>query len=286
MGTVVGLLLGAGVFCVWWSWWAADTSGSRNENRWSVRTQDLLVNAGASSVTPGALVGTSVGLGALVAILGTGLTGAPAIGACFGLIAGSSPFALVKARARKRAASMRDVWPEAVDNLSSGIRAGLALPEALAQLAERGPEQVRDAFQQFAEDYRTSGRFGSCLDALKARLADPVADRIIEALRITRDVGGTDVGRLLRTLSEFLREDARIRGELEARQSWTINAARLAVAAPWVVLAMLSSQPANAQAYNTGAGVTVLAIGGASTVVAYRLMVRVGRLPVEARVMR
>lgn len=181
---------------------------------------------------------------------------------------------------------MRDVWPEVVDNLASGIRAGLALPEAVAQLADRGPVQVREPFATFAADYRASGRFADSLDALKNRLADPVADRIVEALRITREVGGTDVGRLLRTLSDFLREDARTRGELEARQSWTVSAARLAVAAPWVVLAVLSTRGANAAAYNSATGVTVLVLGGLATVVAYRLMVRLGRLPQEVRVLR
>lgn len=286
MGTVWGLLLGAGVFLVWWSWWAPEERPPGRLDAWRARTQDLLVQAGAPTVTPGALIGASVSLGVVVALVGTGLSGAPVIGACFGLIAARGPFALVAMRASSRRAAMREVWPEAVDHLSSGIRAGLSLPEALGQLGDRGPEAVRPQFRAFAEDYRATGRFGPCLDALKARLADPVADRIVEALRITRDVGGTDVGRLLRTLSEFLREDAHTRGELEARQSWTVNAARLAVAAPWVVLALLASQPDNAAAYNSTAGVTVLAAGGASTILAYRIMVRVGQLPVEERVLR
>src|SRR5699024_11279417 len=80
---------------------------------------------------------------------------------------------------------------------------------------------------EFARDYQASGDFSACLDRLKVRLADPVGDRIVEALRLTRDVGGTDLGALLRTLAGFLREDARTRSELEARQSWTVNAARL-----------------------------------------------------------
>jgi tight adherence protein B len=145
---------------------------------------------------------------------------------------------------------------------------------------------LRPAFTSFAQDFRATGRFEDCLDALKARLADPVADRIVESLRVTREVGGSDLGRVLRTLSAFLREDAHTRGELEARQSWTVNAARLAVVAPWVVLVLLSTRAEAAAAYNSPAGVTVLAFGGLSTVFAYRLMVRVGRLPVEARVMR
>lgn len=109
---------------------------------------------------------------------------------------------------RPRAPIRAAVWPGVFDHLASGIRAGLSLPEALGQLGDRGPVEVREPFLAFAEDYRATGRFGECLDGLKARLADPVADRIVEALRITRDVGGTDLGRLLRTLSGFLREDA------------------------------------------------------------------------------
>ncbi len=286
MSAVLGLTLGAGLLLVWMSFWPKEEGAARLKSGWYERTQDQLIRAGAPGVTPWALVGTSIAVGLVVALFATGASGSPVIGLAFAAISARGPFALVTARAAKRQASMRDVWPEAVDHLASGIRAGLSLPEALSQLGERGPEQLRAPFTAFAEDFRASGRFGDCLDALKARLADPVADRIVEALRITRDVGGTDVGRLLRTLSQFLRDDARTRGELEARQSWTVNAARLAVTAPWLVLALLATRPANAAAYNSPAGVSVLLIGGASTVLAYRIMVRIGKLPQESRVLR
>jgi tight adherence protein B len=124
------------------------------------------------------------------------------------------------------------------------------------------------------------------LDALKARLADPVGDRVVETLRLAREVGGTDLGRLLRTLAGFLRDEARVRGELESRQSWTVNAARLAVAAPWVLLVLLGTRPAAVAAYNTPAGVVVLLFGAIVSLVAYRLMMRIGRLPSESRVLR
>jgi tight adherence protein B len=91
---------------------------------------------------------------------------------------------------------------------------------------------------------------------------------------------------MLRALSTFLREDARTRGELEARQSWTINGARLAAAGPWVVLALLATRSQTASAYNSATGVLVLGAGAACSFVAYRLMVRIGRLPEEERVLR
>jgi tight adherence protein B len=194
--------------------------------------------------------------------------------------------AVLRSRRRRRQRELRELWPEVVDNLASAVRAGLSLPEALSQLGSRGPAALREPFQRFGQDYRATGRFGDCLDRLKAGLADPTGDRIVESLRLAREVGGSELGRLLRTLSAFLRDDVRTRAELESRQTWTINAARLAVAAPWLILAVLSVRPEAVRAYNSAGGVLVLVCGGGLCIVAYRLMLRIARLPGEKRVLR
>ncbi|MGP7960552.1 type II secretion system F family protein [Sanguibacter sp. A247] len=284
MDVVVGLLLGCGLLLVWMACWP--TTGPRTRSRAVGRLADDLAGAGLSGATPASLLAVSAVLGTLVAVGVGAATRALPLAACFGLIAATVPTTVIRARASSRAKEMREVWPEVVDHLVSGVRAGLSLPEALGQLAHRGPVQVRAQFARFATDHRASGRFDESLDDLKARLADPVADRLIESLRITRQVGGTDLGRLLRTLSAFLREDNRTRGELEARQSWTVAGARLAVVAPWVMLALLATRPGTAAAYATAPGAIVLAAGGLACVLAYRAMVRIGRLPTDKRVLR
>lgn len=287
-GVVVGALLGTGLFLVWWSMWPRDEDVVRTptENRVLLRLHDELAQAGYRGVGPvGLLVACGIAF-VLVLAMGTAMIGVPTIALCFAVMAGWTPVAVVRMRARSRRSQLRDLWPDVVDNVTSAVRAGLALPEALAQLAVRGPEELRPAFAEFAGDYRTTGRFNDSLDRLKERLADPVGDRLVESLRIAREVGGSDLGSLLRTLSAFLREDARTRSELETRQSWTVSAARLAVAAPWLVLAFLSTRPESVQAYNTAAGVVVLAVGAAASVVAYQVMIRIGRLPEEGRVLR
>jgi tight adherence protein B len=91
---------------------------------------------------------------------------------------------------------------------------------------------------------------------------------------------------VLRTLSELLRSDARTRSELETRQGWVVNAARLAVAAPWAVLLLLGTQSTTLQAYNSARGSLLLAIGAGVCVVAYRIMLRIARLPEDQRVLR
>ena len=286
MGPLVGLLFGLGVFLVLRSGSAAPARRPRTGPTRAELTHDLLAQAGIEGVTPTQLVTASGVLGLLVALLVFATSQVPLIGLIFGCFAGAVPLLLVRRRRAQRSTELREVWPEAVDNLASGVRAGLSLPEALTQLGDRGPEQLRSAFRRFGEDYRATGRFGESLDRLKSNLADPVGDRVVEALRMAREVGGTDLGRLLRTLSTFLREDARTRAELETRQGWTVNAARLALCAPWAVLLLLASKPNAVDAYSSAAGTVVLLGGAAVSFVAYRLMMRIARLPVERRVLR
>lgn len=287
-GIVVGLLFGTGLFCIWWSFWVRDADpDSQPEPPVLVRRlRDDLVQAGYPTITPRTLLFGCSAAFLLVLLFVYAVVGVPAIAFCFALMAAWAPYALVRMRARKRRNRLRDLWPDAVDNITSAVRAGMSLPEAVSQLGVRGPEELRPAFQAFAQDYRITGRFHDCLDRLKERLSDPVGDRLIESLRIAREVGGSDLGRLLRTLSVFLREDSRTRSELETRQSWTVSAARLAVAAPWIVLAMLSTRPESVQAYSSATGAMVLLGGALVTGVAYWLMLRIGRLPEDERVLR
>ncbi|GAB4099796.1 type II secretion system F family protein [Sinomonas halotolerans] len=283
MAAVLGLLGGIGLFLVWWSFWPMPRRRPRPQR--PGRLAVLIQQAGIQRVTPLGLVLSSAGLGLFVALLFAVVTGAAPVGLCFGLFAAMLPLSLVKWQAARRAAVLRELWPDVVDHLRSAIRAGLSLPEALIQLGYKGPEQLREVFLDFGADYRSGGSFGIALDRLKDRLADPVADRIVEALRLTREVGGSDLGRLLGTLGEFLRESARTRAELEARQSWTVNAARLAVAAPWAVLLLMSTRPEAMAAYASATGMAVLVVGLAVSLFCYRLMLRIGALPQEGRVL-
>ncbi|NWL32424.1 type II secretion system F family protein [Paenarthrobacter nitroguajacolicus] len=282
MAPLLGIVGGLGVFLVWWSAWVEPPVESRRSRP---RGLDLLLmSAGIEKVTGGGLLATCAGFGLFALLAFYVLTGSPPVASCFAIFGSWIPFAAVRWRARKRRTALRQLWPDVVDHLRSAIRAGLALPEALIQLGHNGPEELRELFLDFGADYRAAGNFEAAVNRLKGRLADPVADRIIEALRMTREVGGSDLGRMLGTLSVFLRDSARTRSELEARQSWTINAARLAVAAPWIVLVVMASRPEAMMAFNSGMGAVVLLGGLLISVFCYSVMLRVGALPEDERV--
>ena len=191
----------------------------------------------------------------------------------------------VSGRAARRRAANRAVWPDVVDHLVSSVRAGMSLPDSVSRSLSWGRLDP-GAFAAFAADYGRTGNFVLCLDRLKATLADPIADRILETLRMAREVGGSDVTSVLRGLAGYLREDAALRAEVVARQSWIRNAARLGVAAPWLLLLVLASRPETLVAYDSAAGAALILVGVAVTLVAYRAMVALGRLPEERRWLR
>jgi tight adherence protein B len=283
MGVLVGLGVGIGLMLVWSAFFVPRGRSPKRVGRG--RVDALLARAGLGHVAAPAFVTLCFGSGAPTALVVQLVSHTAPVAVLFGAMGAFLPVGVVSSRARRRQRDFAEVWPEAVDNLVSAVRAGLSLPDALAQLAIRGPEPLRPSFAAFALDYQVTGRFGECLDRLKDRLADPVGDRVVEGLRIAREVGGGELGRLLRNLSGYLRDEARTRSEMEARQAWTVNGARLAVAAPWLVLLMMSFQSSVIRRYASPAGTVVLGFAAVTCVVAYRLMRRIGRLPAERRIL-
>lgn len=280
MTAAVGLLLGTGLLLILSPrLWPADVPASGR----GAGMSSWLARAGWERVPPPVFVAISAAFGVAVAGVAAALHPVVAVAGLAGIAAGLLPAAVVSARGRRRARMLRTAWPDLVDHLVAAVRSGRSLAEAVAGLAEVGPAELRAAFEDFDRFVRASGTLEPALDDLKARLADPVADRILETIRMAREVGGTELPAVLRALAAGLRQEAAVRAEVEARQSWVVNAARLGVASPWVVLALLASRPEAAVAYNSPAGLALLSIGFVVTVVAYRLMVLLGRLPEERR---
>ncbi|GAA1765163.1 type II secretion system F family protein [Agromyces humatus] len=273
----LGLLLVAAPFM-----WPARRRDRNASNLGAVIHGELAL-AGLGSVPIAVALAVSLALAVVAAAIAQAVFAVPVLT----IVAGGLGFALipalVRARAARRRAANRAVWPDVVDHLVASVRAGMSLPESVGALAELGPTATRTAFASFDREYRRTGNFSACLDRLKADLADPVADRILETLRMAREVGGSDVTAVLRGLAGYLREDASLRAEVVARQSWIRNAARLGVAAPWLLLVVLASRRETIVAYDSPAGTALIVVGLAVTLVAYRSMLALGRLPEERR---
>ncbi|WP_243232584.1 type II secretion system F family protein [Microbacterium sp. CIAB417] len=283
MTLLLGVALAAGLLLCASPWlWPPRERPAEPAPRRGALTR-LLEEAGLGGVRARTL-GIVMLAAAVVAASGVWLlTGLAALALVGAAAAAAAPVAYLRGRRLRLRKARRQLWPDVCDLLIAAIRVGLSLPDAVAGLAESAPVAVRPAFAVFARDLRATGRFETSLDRLKATLADPIADRIIETLRMARQVGGTDLTGVLRALSSSVRADAALRGEVEAKQSWIHGAAVLGAVAPWVILALLAMRPEGAEAYGTPEGVLVIVSGAVVTVVAFRIMIRIGRLPEPKR---
>lgn len=283
MSAVVVLLLGLGVFLVFDGLTRARTH--RDEVPRRTRLADWLGECGAGPVRPGQFIGASVALAGAAGASALALVGSAGIALVAAVAAGTVPTTYYRRRRRLLRNERRHAWPDAVDLLAGAVRAGDTLPAAVAVVADRGPEPLRPVFAAVVRDQRVSGDLVGALERMGATVGDPVADRVTRTLVLAHRVGGRELGRVLRTLADFLREDLATRREIASRQSWTVVAARVAAAAPWIVLLLVASRPQGAHAFDRPTGLVVLGVGAVVTVIGYRLMLRIGRLPVERRVL-
>ncbi len=282
MIVLIGAVLAAGLLLILspWLWPPGDRPIAV---RGSGRARRLLDVAGYAHIPAGRLAMFSMAAAvgsASAAWLATGLLAVALTAAAAGA---HSPTVWLRSRARRLRRARRTLWPDVCDLLVASVRSGMSLPDGVASLAESAPPALRPAFRVFSADLAASGHFDSALLRLKAVLGDPVSDRILETLRMARQVGGTELTAVLRALSASVRTDAALRGEIEARQSWTRGAAVLGVVAPWLVLGLLAARPEGSRAYASPEGFILILAGAGVSVVAYRLMVRLGRLPEPQR---
>ena len=282
-----GATLGAGLVLIiapWLSPRAAVPPATSGRARGFGRA--LLESAGFAHVPVSGLGAISVGSGALAAAAAWLVTSLPVLAAVAAGAGALLPTAWLRSRARRLRRARRGLWPDVCDLLVASVRAGMPLGDAVSSIAETGPPALRLAFRGFARDLAASGHFDTSAARLQAVLADPVADRIVETLRMARQVGGTELVPVLRALSTSVRADAALRAEVEARQSWIRGAAVLGLIAPWVVLTLLALRPEGARAYASAEGAILIIVGAAVSFLAYRVMLRIGRLPEPRRWVR
>src|SRR5690348_15009811 len=140
MGTLLGLALGCGLLLLLQSFGPQRPKKPRSKPTLTARAQEMLLQAGIPNVSPAALIGSCAGTGGVTLLAMLAISRSAVVATAFAVIAAYAPLALVRYRQHKRRADLRELWPEVVDNLASGVRAGLSLPEALTQVGSRGPE--------------------------------------------------------------------------------------------------------------------------------------------------
>lgn len=190
--------------------------------------------------------------------------------------------ALASARDRRRQRA-RALWPDVIDSIRVALRSGSTLADAMIAASAMVPKEWRVAWTELEVNLRRGSDVDTALRRLQRALADPIADRVVEAIVVAREFGGTELPAVLTELGRSVRRESAMRREAQSRQSWVRHAATLGVVSPWIVLALLASRPENREAYSTAAGTIVIVASAGATVVAYVAMRALGTLREPAR---
>jgi tight adherence protein B len=199
-----------------------------------------------------------------------------------GLIAALVPTLFYARRADRRRARLQAELVEAIGLLRDAIRAGLSPGAAFQGLADDGPEGLRREFARLVAETRLAGP-AAALEALRERLADPLADDVVQALILSDQLGGRTLGPVLDHLARSARAELGVLNELRAHQSRTVTQARFLAALPIAVLAAVRAVAPEYLAVFDGPGQVVLAGCGLSVAVGYALMLRVTRVAGDER---
>mgnify|MGYP006946326468 FL=1 len=188
-------------------------------------------------------------------------------------------------RAKQRSDQLARLWPEVLDSLHSAASSGFGIVESLDQLALTGPERVRIVFRELVDRLDSGYGFDTSLDWFKAQFGQLQSDRLVELIRITHRMGGVGYLDSLREQAIRTRSEIALWGELESKQGWVSGTAKLAIIAPWVIVAILSVRAENVEIYNTPEGTQVLVAGLLVSLIAYRLVSFLGSLSKPSRVL-
>lgn len=249
------------------------------------REQELWLAQAGLNVTPVQFTMVSVGVGLLALVVLLGLSGVWAVALPPSVLISLFPrFYFARVRTR-RLSEVRKAWPDGIRDVIGGVSSGMSVQRALENLARSGPAPLREAFGRFPVLARTMGVVPA-LESIKADLADPISDRVVEVLIIAHERGGVLIPEILRDLAESTSMDLAATEEEQTEALEQRINARVVFMLPWLVLVALTFRPGPFRTfYSSPAGMVVVGIGAALSLLGIAIISRLSRPQDEPRVL-
>ena len=218
-------------------------------------------------------------LGILLSILTKVIIVAPAF-VILGLLA---PGLLLRRRNNKSTELKMNQWLILIDELSSGVRAGLTISESLSQSLNKSEEPLRQDLLEAILEFNRSGPVSKVMKILQSQISDPIGIATLKLLAIVLKTGSNDLATSLNILSNTSRENINLIQELKAKQAWVLNGAKISIIAPWVVLLTLWTQESVRTAYQNIMGQIILSLVALVGIVGYIAMKKIGKINIGSQ---
>ncbi|HEY5890630.1 MAG TPA: hypothetical protein VIW94_08015 [Acidimicrobiia bacterium] len=237
-------------------------------------------------VSPFQFWATSVGVGAATCFVIWASTGLIVVALVPAIVVATLPNAYYNRKRAQQISEVQEAWPDGLRDLVSSVRSGASLPSAIEAMGLYGPAPLRAAFGGFGVYSRSLGVVPA-LEMVRADLADPTSDRVIEVLVLAHQRGGNVVPQILSDLADATTRDVwtleQVRSEALEQK---INS-RVVFVLPWMVLVVMTTRSGPfKEFYSTPAGIGIVVVCGLLSLVGIFIASRLGSQPVEPRVFK
>jgi tight adherence protein B len=179
---------------------------------WAQRLDNLLVQADLP-LRLGTFVLLMAVLGAAGFMTVTVVLDRPLIGLPVGLFAAVLPLLYAKQKKVSRIRRFEQQFPDSLDMLTRGLRAGLALNGAIQIVADEAPETVAKEFRILFEENRLGLDMRDALKKFARRVDSTELRLFVTAVILQRETGG-NLTEILERAAEIIRDRFRILGDI------------------------------------------------------------------------
>jgi tight adherence protein B len=156
------------------------------------------------SVKPGELVAMVAVIAAVAGLVGL-FIGGPLIGLAVAAVVCLGVRSYVRRAKAKRQMAFADQLPDVLQLVTTALRSGYGITQALDSVAEEAEEPARSEFAHVLVESRLGRDLSEALRALAQRMQSKDLEWVVSAIDINRDTGG-NLSEILNTVSVTIRE--------------------------------------------------------------------------------
>jgi tight adherence protein B len=222
---------------------------------------NVLLERAAISLRPGEFVVIAIAAGFVT--MAIGFLAFKPWGAPIGFFLGALilPKKFLKRKIKKRSAAFGEQLSDTLQLLSSSLRAGQGLMQAVDSVAREGDAPAAEEFRRVVVEARLGRDLIDSLKSMSDRLQSEDFQWVIPAIEINREVGG-DLAEVLDTVASTVRDRADIRRQVKTLSAEGRMSAYVLLALPiGIAILVRASNPTYINQLFTGFGWVLTGIG-------------------------
>lgn len=179
--------------------------------RWAATLDTLLVQADIR-LRLGSFVALVLFMSSIGFFLATSVAHEPLFALPASVLTGSLPILWARHKKKRRSNAFERLFPDALDMLVSGLRAGLAFTSGVQVVADESPEPIAREFAILAEEHRLGLDLREALRKMGERVDSAELHLFVTAVSLQRTTGG-NLAEVLENTAAVIRDRFRILGD-------------------------------------------------------------------------